>query len=115
MYHNNICSLSKNFHKLEEVFQDCSVLPPVIALSETKLTDASNIPSLKGYSFIHKNSTSAAGGVAFYISDTLKFNVRQDLCLSVDNCEDLWIEIFPKLKMNSEIKESIVDCCRSHI
>ena len=89
---------------MEEVFQDCSVLPPVIALSETKLSDTSATPPLEGYSFVHKNSPSAAGGVAFYISDTLKFNVRQDLCLSVDNCEDLWIEIFPKFTKNNEIK-----------
>ena len=48
IFHNNIRSLNKNFDKLEEVFQNCSTLPSILALSETKLSSTSNIPPLNG-------------------------------------------------------------------
>ena len=34
--HNNVCSLSSNFHKIEELFLGSSYRPHIIALSETE-------------------------------------------------------------------------------
>ena len=96
IFHNNICSLNKNFHKLEEVFLNCSSYPSILALSETKLNDSSSIPILEGYTFIEKNSPTTSGGVGFYVTNNLRYLVRQDLSLNANSCEDLWIEVYPE-------------------
>jgi len=108
IFHNNIRSLNKNFHKIKEIFQGCSSLPPILALSETKLNETSRIPPLDGFNFIHSNSTTSCGGVGFYITDTLRYLVRQDLSLNINACEDLWIEVFPDVNKSYNIQESIV-------
>lgn len=57
IFHNNIRSLNKNFHKIEEeIFINCTKLPEIIALSETKLNNDSTIPFLEGYVFENTNS-----------------------------------------------------------
>ena len=63
--HNNICSLTSNFHKVEELFLGSTYRPQIVALSETKLNSSSVIPSLKGFTFEHNDSPTAAGGVGF--------------------------------------------------
>jgi len=57
---------------------------------------------LKGYSFIHKNSLTNAGGAGLYIKSEFMFRERPDLNLNDDNIEDLWVELF------SPFKESII-------
>ena len=37
IFQNNIRSLSKNFHLVEEMFKDCSKLPDILSFSETRL------------------------------------------------------------------------------
>ena len=91
--HNNICSLPSNFHKVEELFIGSNYRPHIIALSETKLNSSSVVPTLKGYSFEHVDSPTAAGGVGFYLSDSLQYTICEDLALGLPNCEDLWINI----------------------
>ncbi len=114
IFHNNICSLNKNFHKVEEIFQNCSFLPSILAFSETKLHDLSIIPPLKGYSFIRMDSPSSAGGVGLFVSDTLKYSLRPDLALQVDHCEDLWLEIFPHCDNKLDNKSIVVGVVYRH-
>ena len=92
IYHNNICSLNKNFHKFDDVFLNCPK-PQIIAFSETRLNENSFIPSMNGYNFEHINSSSSAGGVCLYLKNTLNYKCRKDLSLSLNSCEDLWVEI----------------------
>ena len=93
VFHNNIRSINKNLHKIDEVFQNCPRLPPVLAFSETNINENSTIPALPGYSFEHVDSSSSAGGVGLFVSDKLKYSLRNDISLQVKNCEDVWIEI----------------------
>ena len=52
-----LCSLVKNFGKLEEIINDLDLSPDIIAISETKLKDTITVnSSLTGYDFEHKNS-----------------------------------------------------------
>ena len=88
--------------------QNCSFLPSILALSETKLNDESTVPPLTGYTFTNVNSPTTSGGVGFYVSDTLKYSVRPDLSLNIDACEDLWIEVFPELHNSSNFNKNIV-------
>jgi len=54
--------------------------------------------NIKGYSFIHKNSITKAGGAGLYIKSELMFRQRPDLNLNDDNVEDQWVELFSPFK-----------------
>ena len=73
LLHFNIRSLHKNFDAMYNFLQSLDFLPDIICLSETRIKDEPLIYiSITGYSFIHVNSHSIAGGVAVYISKKLK-------------------------------------------
>jgi len=57
----------------------------IIAISETKLNANSNLSliQLPGYSFIHADSTSCAGGVGIYIESTISYHANLELHLSM--------------------------------
>ena len=78
---------------MEEVFQECSNFPPILAFSDTQLKDGSSIPEIKGYSFEKVNSSTKAGGVGVYVSNFLHCDVRHDLSLKISGCEDIWLEV----------------------
>ena len=73
--HFNVRSLAKNIDKLNECICDLKTKPRVIAITKTKLNQ--NRMSVKiniyGYNFIHHDSKTCAGGVAFYIEESLKY------------------------------------------
>ena len=93
IFQNNIRSLNKNFHLVEELFVNCGELPDILAFSETKLNENTTTPSLQGYSFIHADSSSACGGVGVFIRENIEYSVRNDLNLNTQGCEDIWFEI----------------------
>ena len=63
IFHQNIRSLGASFHKFDEIFQNCSVLPDIFAFTETKLDDVKSIPEIKGYKFESLDSVTSGGGV----------------------------------------------------
>ena len=93
IFHNNIRSLSANFDKINEIFSNSSKLPDILAFSETKLNETKNYPDMRGFSFESKDSLTNCGGVGMYISDSLEYTLRPDLCLETDSCEDLWVQL----------------------
>ena len=95
--HFNVRSLPKNKEKIEEFFDGMTRLPDVIAISETKLNSnsVSNL-NLPNYTFLRKDSPTCAGGVGFYIKGNMQYRLRNDLTLSIQHCEDLWIELETK-------------------
>ena len=93
--HFNVRSLAKNIDKLNECICDLKTKPSVIAITETKLNQnrmSANI-NIYGYNFIHYDSKTCAGGVAFYIEESLKYVQSNKTSLNLDNVEDLWIEL----------------------
>jgi hypothetical protein len=46
---------------------------------------------LPGYKFISQPSYSNSGGVGFFIKDNLQFKIRNDLTLSTNEFEAIWI------------------------
>ena len=46
-----------------------------------------------GYNFIYHDSKTCAGGVAFYIEESLKYVQSNKTSLNLDNVKDLWIEV----------------------
>ena len=92
MLHINIRSLYKNFEKLEELLSVLGKMPEIIAISETKLN--SNLKTfLPGYTFIHNNSPTNAGGVRIFIKDTLSYKTTTEYQLNTMGFEEIWLKI----------------------
>ena len=95
LFHANIRSLQKNFQGMCQLFNDISFVPNIIALSELWVKDNYFFqPHLPDYKFIFSKSESRAGGVAFFIRDSYRFNIRNDLHFECANCENLWVKVF---------------------
>ena len=90
LVHFNTRSLVKNLNKITNWLDISSIFPDVIAISETKLTgNKHTMVNIKGYSFIHNNSLTNAGGAALYIRSGLMLRERPDLNLNdCDNYAD---------------------------
>ena len=56
--------------------------------------------NILGYQFISQPSHSMAGGVGFYIKNSLSYKLRTDLTTTKDEFEALWIELQNKGKTN---------------
>ena len=48
---------------------------------------------IPGYTFVHIDSPTAAGGAAMYISNALQVSVINNLQLTVNECENIWIKL----------------------
>ena len=92
IFHNNINTMN-NFENIADIFNHCQNLPDILALTETRLKKDKPVPVLNGYHFENVDSPTAAGGVGVFLSDKLKYSVRNDLSLNVANCADIWINL----------------------
>ena len=54
--------------------------------------DSRNI-NLQSYEFVHTDSGTRAGGVAFYIKESISYSIRDDLVIVNDENENLWIQV----------------------
>ena len=45
------------------------------------------------YVLVNRNSPTKAGGVGMYIKSEIKYKLRYDLNMNIDNCEDIWVEL----------------------
>ena len=93
--HINCCSLSKNFGALKNLLNSVATKLPTIALSETWLTKTNeSIFQLPGYSFVlQSREKKIGGGVAIYIDNTYTFHLRNDLIISSDVLESIFVEV----------------------
>ena len=76
-----------------EFLSNFNTKPHIISLSETKIKGKplTNI-SLPGYSFLHSNSQTNAGGAGVYIHESLRYD-ELDCTINFAGCEDIWIKI----------------------
>ena len=107
--HVNAASLPCNFGELENLVIRSTVLPDVIAISETRLNNEHNLNLIQipGYhKFIYKLSNSKNsdyGGVGMYISNRLQYNERPDLDFNFEGCETKFIELPTKKRDTQSI------------
>ena len=88
---NSLNSLATN----QELFIMHFLQIDLLAISETKLIP-NHIPvnfNLDGYVFIHTDGPTNAGGVGFYIKETLNYKLRKDVNIDIGYVENMWIEI----------------------
>ena len=78
-----------------EIFHNCSrKLPDILAYSDTQVNENSLIPSLDGYhDFEFTPTPTGAGGVGFFLRNTLDYVLCPDLKLNLNLCEDIWLKI----------------------
>ena len=94
-FHNNVRSMNANFDKVHDIFKNCSRKPDIMAFSDTQIRKTSIQPKTpNGYhEFVFTESPTKAGGVGFYLLETLDYKLCPDLSLNLDLCEDIWLEI----------------------
>ena len=101
LIHTNICSLTANIDKLEDLLHDLDFTFDIIALSETWHSDKNQNFSpkrLDGYlDYIGVKGSSLKGGCGFYIKDTFTPIPRNDLEFKITDVdcetENCWIEL----------------------
>ena len=93
VFHCNLASANKNLKRVEELFRECTRMPDIIGVSETKYKDEKDILTLEGYKYEGCHTITEAGGAGMYIRDDYSYNTREDLRLKADYCEDKWIEM----------------------
>ena len=68
--------------------------PNIICLSETRLKEQPLINiNIPGYSFIHTDPPTNAGGVAMYISTAIQHSILTDVQMDMNGCENIGIKI----------------------
>ena len=92
LLHLNIRSLLKNFDMLNELLASVTFVPELICSSETSLKHCFINLSIPNYLFVHADSSTAAGGVAVYISNELNHKKCQTQHAFVKS-ESLWLEV----------------------
>ena len=92
--HCNVRSLSANFDSLITMLSEVQIY--ILGISETKLIvnkDPIINIEIPNYHFVSQPSSQIAGGVGFYVGLDLEFHSRQDLSITTEDFECLWIEI----------------------
>ena len=80
---------------LHFTFRNFIKLPDVIAITEIKLQNDTiyNNIDIAGYNFIHADSLKKAGGVGFYIKNSLLYTVKPKYDLNLNFVENIWTQV----------------------
>ena len=96
----NIETLPGNFNGLHTLLSLLEFEPDIIGLSETKITTKVNSyynPHLDGYTYRQSISSTRSGSVGVFIKNTLVFNMRDDLDITVPGVfETIWFDVVHK-------------------
>ena len=95
--HFNLTSMPKNKHKIYNFLLQLLNLPHIIAITETK-QKSSNLDQaeLENYHFELMDSASNAGDVGVYVRNYLKYLLKSDIIVNIEECENIFIEIINK-------------------
>ena len=94
--HINSRNLSEYIGKIQEFIDTLDVLPDIICISETKITQKTdlNFVQLDDYSFVHNDTATQYGGTGIYILKKYSFSCRKDLDINISGeCEASFIEL----------------------
>ena len=108
LLHVNIRSLNKNFDQFHFLINELKLNYGVIGLCETWLNDISpaSLFQIDDFTLVTKDRVGKrGGGVGFYVSNSLKFNLLDDYCITSDVIESIFIEIEVPNKRNVIIAE----------
>ena len=92
----NINSFSKNFENFKLSYLDGNILlrPNIMAFCETKLyPEIEDIYSIEGYSRVFNSRNGRGGGVMLAMSSGMEFRLVNDLTVSEEYLESLFVEV----------------------
>ena len=86
------CEICK---KLITLLANFSETLDIIAISETKITYGQPIVNvdITEYDFIYCDSITKAGGVGFYVKQTLPYQQKTEINIELSFVENMWIEV----------------------
>ena len=94
----NIVSLLAKMNELQALLSNFDKKPSLISLSETKITEKSNmhyVPFLENYTYFNTKSKSHFGSVSIFIRNELFYKNRTDLNCSIEGLyEMLWLDVY---------------------
>ena len=93
--HVNCRSLSKNFDDISLLLSEQASSVSVMGACETWLSEnTDHLFNITGYQFVNNNRVHrTGGGVAFYVLNSLKYNIINELSIMEDFMECLFIEL----------------------
>ena len=111
LFHVNIRSIPRNLDKLELHLDSLKHNFSIIAISESWLTSINkDVYHLKGYTHKYEiGEHRARGGVSLFVNNNIRFEVRSDIKVNLDDVNTLFIEI-SKNSIKSD-KNVIVGIC----
>lgn len=101
--HSNIRSLAANHDKLTSMLSNLGHNFHVIGVTETRIMSSKDPlvnTDISGYKFISQPSLHCAGGAGFYVRSDCEFHIRDDLNLTTEDFECLWIEVHTRCHRN---------------
>ena len=108
LFHVNTRSLSKKNYQLLTVLSSSKINFDVIGISETKQTTGKGFlvnVDINNYFMYTQSSKLASGIVAIYVNDKLDHSRAEDICITTDECQVLWVEI-----KNKKGKNILIGC-----
>ena len=112
LFHVNTRSLSKNFDQLLSVLSSLKVNFDLIRITETKQQIGKDFlvnVDVNDYFMYTQPSKLASGGVAIFVKDNLGHSRIDDMCITNNEFEVLWIEI-----KNRKGKNFLCECAYRH-
>ena len=112
LFHININSLDAHLSDLQTTLASLNFLFHIIGISETRENLSSGFKlnnNLDGFTLHFQPSKSAAGGVAIYTCKSLNAFKRDDLSITDDEFETVWVEI-----VNTKNKNILCCCAYRH-
>ena len=87
----DIRNLNKNFLRIENMLLEQNKYSDVIALTETKIkkSDTQVNRVLNGFTFVHNDTKTSAGGVGIYIKSNICSRLRLDLVIKCRDSESI--------------------------
>ena len=76
-----------------------------MCITETKLLVGKELPpevGIEGYDFKHCPTPTDKGGAGIFIADYIDFDLRSDLDLKLNGCEDIWVQLKSKKSASGE-------------
>jgi len=92
IFHVNIRSIQKNFDGLYELISFMDRPPDILCMTEIRIKNTPTI-NIDFYNFVHVNSLTNAGGVAFYISNKINYTIENEFNIDCEGSENLWTTI----------------------
>ena len=104
----NISSLPYPFDELSELLNDLTIKFKIMGIIESRLRSEKSPPN---YNIEHMPTKANKGGALLYISNELKYKVRNNLWIHKDKkLESIFIEVISKSQKNV-----VVGCIYKHL